>query len=249
VGKLARAIPGLLSLAGIVAVVACGGHRPGPDPVAALATSTPSPQGPRVTIVYLHGVALANCATVLSLDGIQSDDHDLWPQWTWHVEFGDGNTTTAVPSGDNTAYLHVYTHAGTMTASMSVADQTGQTDSHVTFQVATLTGTWVSSFHNTAAGRDETRVLTLVQHEDGTISGTYRHPEGNTDALSGEVCGDMSGHSAGERPVDLRASGIHFSSPPSSYFGPFGADESVTSLLLYVEGGSADKQSLTFKKQ
>lgn len=93
------------------------------------------------------------------------------------------------------------------------------------------------------------RVLTLVQNGDGTITGTYRHPEGNSDALSGEVCGDLSGHSAGERPVDLRTSGIHFSSPSSSYVGPFGADESVTSMLLYVEGGSADKQSLTFKKQ
>jgi len=183
-------------------------------------------------------------------------DDPLPTDWAWNVAFGDGTSTTTAPSAPDPKYVHTYQAAGSLVVLATIRNAAGLSSSaSLSFSVASLTGTWVSTFFNHVANRSETRRLTLVQGSNGTITGTYTHPEGNADAISGTVGATYSSPPAEGTTVvcdvDVSSTTITFTTRDagSGVNIAGGLNGGATAITLYEIGGSADKQTLTFVRQ
>jgi hypothetical protein len=214
----------------------------------AFAITAAPPSSIRIYGIYGGPMALANCDTTFDVlgGGGSTDDAQFYPLWNWGMDFGDGNTTTAAPvhrSGD-AAYTHTYALPGQYTVTVRVGDSTGHsTSGSYSVTVATITGTWSNTYFNTGTNRSETRTLTLVQGANGAITGSYTHPEGNSDPLTGTIAGD--------RLVELRNQTIQYTSSHADPYGGTvsGVNGTATAITLYEIGGSADQQTLVFTKR
>lgn len=157
--------------------------------------------------------------------------------FTYTIEYGDGAKEVmkggeGQPAGQMTA-VHTYRSSGEMAVKLTIADAQSRTaSSTAALTVRSIDGVWVNTFFNASANRSETRYLDLKQ-QGGDISGSYMHPEGNVEPLTGTV------GSGGALDLSLVSRTIAFK-------GTVNAD--VTSLTETVTGGTANGMTLTFPR-
>jgi hypothetical protein len=117
----------------------------------------------------------------------------------YRMTYGDGVTESkpAVPPFplDVNTFMHQYHASGTFNAQLLVTDSLGRQASTGLFMtVKNLTGTWGNVIKNPSSGVTESRLLQLVQTPcspcgSASLSGSYTHPEGNSESLLGVVDG------------------------------------------------------------
>jgi hypothetical protein len=95
---------------------------------------------------------------------------------------------------------------------------------------------------NPSSGESELRFLQLVQsNTGGSLSGSYIHPAGNSESLSGSIT------ATGSVNLALNTGSIIFSGSDLDGNGLNSAD--ARSLKLLVTGGSANGLTLTFTRR
>lgn len=158
---------------------------------------------------------------------------------SYAVTWGDGGT--AGPQSN--AFFgepHIYRALGSFTVTVVVRDQSGVSASFTgTVPVLDFTGRWVNTVFNPSNGRNETRFLQLTQGANKTISGSYTHPEGNSEPLTGSI--------NGLRGVNLRL----VSGTIAFYADDSGSEQLSTdgrTIVVEVAGGSANGMRLTFTR-
>lgn len=163
---------------------------------------------------------------------------------TYRLAYGDGFTDFATSPQ---VFVHVYRSAGIFSALLTVTDKEGRTAvGAASVQVKNVTGSWSNTFRNPTNSRTENRILTLNQ-AGSTISGSYTHPEGNNEALTGTL--------ADPRTISLRLTSgtIAFLTSDSLQCeftpGTRGFASDLSTFSVHVCGGSADGFVLTFTKQ
>ncbi|MDE3155885.1 MAG: PKD domain-containing protein, partial [Acidobacteriota bacterium] len=133
------------------------------------------------------------------------------------MDFGDGtssSTSSGCIPGNCQYFEHVYATAGAYSATLKVTDaQGGQATAQASVTVKDMKGTWTNTVLNPSNGRTETRTLTLSG--GASLTGTYTHPEGNTESLTGSVDQYGSVHvkldsgTISWDGVDLDGNGVH----------------------------------------
>ncbi len=161
---------------------------------------------------------------------------------TLQMNFGDGGTSS-MPDGcfptNCTFFEHTYMGAlGTYYSTLTATDTFGHVSTaQRSVTVTDLSGVWSNTILNPSNGRTETRLLTLSG--GGRLTGTYTHPEGDSEPLTGSVnqYGTVSlrltGGSMSMMGVDLDNNGI----------------TSDWAFRVVVTGGSADGLTLTFTRR
>ncbi len=157
------------------------------------------------------------------------------------IDFGDG-TMSSSPSGcfPTTCLYFEHTYSdplGGRTVVVAAIDGSRQQTATTTVGVGDLTGTWANTIVNPTNNLTETRLLVLTG--GGSLTGTYVHPAGDSEPVSGSVNSfgsvylRLSTGSIVMEGVDLDSAGIL----------------SDTTMRLYVTGGSADGMVLIFTKR
>ena len=96
---------------------------------------------------------------------------------------------------------------------------------------------WTNSVYNQHVGRSETRRL-IVNQNGLTLSGSYRHPEGNSSRITGRLLG--------ERGIELVLDGGGITFAGELNFLISGSFCCRPSMNLIIRGGSADGMTLRF---
>jgi hypothetical protein len=186
-----------------------------------------------VTMSTLTTFAIAG-ATTVRFDVLGSSD-------SLGMDFGDGTSSNAPGGCLPTTCLffeHRYsTPLGTRTAILTATQGGAQRTATAAVIVGDLTGTWSNTVLNPSNGRTETRRLVL--NGGGSFSGSYVHPEGDSEPLTGTVNSfgsvnlRLNSGTISMQGIDLDSAGVR----------------SDTSIRLTVTGGSAHGMTLTFTKQ
>jgi PKD domain len=199
----------------------------------------------RITAFVDYGTVAISDVQQVMLDARASTGEQL----QYRIDYGDGTVATAAvhPAlAKPNQFFHSYSAPGgavrSFVATLTVTDAFGRSSSATTtVSVRDVTGIWRSVFANPRSGRTETRVLTLTQTQTrGGVSGTYTHPEGDTEPLSGFVDSPRTLKVAATSQT-IRFDGIDLDGS--------GLDETLTAMTLAVTGGSADGHRLTFVRQ
>ena len=160
---------------------------------------------------------------------------------TISLDFGDGKASSSPGSCLPTTCLYFeHTYAaplGIRTAALTAIQDGTERTATATVVVGDLSGTWANTVLNPSNGRTETRRLVLSG--GSSLTGSYVHPEGNSEPLTGTVNSygsvnlRLNSGTVSMRGIDLDDAGVR----------------SDTTIKLTVTGGSADGLTLTFIKQ
>jgi hypothetical protein len=167
---------------------------------------------------------------------------------SYRLAYGDGVVDTnpmRFPT-KGTWFTHAYHALGTWGVQLTVTDAQGrQASTSALVTVKNLTGTWGNVIKNPSNGLTESRLLTLTQgavsNAYGSLTGTYTHPAGNTEPLTGTV--EDTGTI---RRLATTSGTISFS---GNTLDGEGVNPDASALKLIVKGGSADGLTLTFARQ
>jgi hypothetical protein len=158
---------------------------------------------------------------------------------TYSVSWGDGQTT-GPQSNPYFGSNHVYGSNGNYTVTLTARDQTGASASWTGLvPVIDFSGRWVNTIFNPSTNRSETRYLELTQSANRTISGTYTHPEGNSESLHGSIRGTRG------LLLQLTTGAIQFYTEDSWQEQ---LSSNGKSIAIEIIGGSADGMVLTFSR-
>jgi hypothetical protein len=166
---------------------------------------------------------------------------------SYRLDYGDGSVGTNPMTfpDKGTWFDHKYHSLGTLPAQLTVTDSQGRQASATMFvTVKSLTGTWGNVIQSPSTGLTETRLLSLVQAAASggaaMLGGSYTHPAGNSEPLTGSVESDGT-----IRSLTLNSGTISFSGNTLDGNGVRG---DASSLKVVVKGGSADGLTLTFSR-
>jgi hypothetical protein len=235
-------------LAALVAVCGCSGQNPtGPSTPATAPTATPA-AAPPIAVMTVRFPATSSYGLMVALQDISGVTFDASASkgagLTLQMAYGDGVIDSKPFSPPNELDLNTLTHqyhsSGTFNAQLVVTDSQGrQASTTALITVKSLTATWGNVIRNPSSGLTETRLLTLVQ-TGGSLSGSYTHPQGNSEPLHGAVEGEGT-----IRTLALDSRTISFS---GNTLDDNGVSPDASALKLIVKGGSADGLTLTFSR-
>lgn len=167
---------------------------------------------------------------------------------SYRIAYGDGaiDTNPLTFPDRGTTFSHVYHASGTFAVQLTVTDQQQrQAIANTSVTAMSLTGTWGNVIRNPTNGLTESRFLRLVQGSAqggyATLTGSYTHPQGNSEPLSGIV--DDSGSI---RNLALTSGTITFD---GNVLDGNGVNGDLSSFKVIATGGSANGLTLTFSRQ
>ena len=180
---MARSLPRLLIIAGLLSLAGCGRSS---SPAAPTTTPAPSPgAGPaasfKLTVDSAGSQDALTGVSEVTVDAGASTGAGL----KYLVNFGDGATASEPIA------RHVYDKAGTYRITVTLTDATGRTDTASRdLAVASPLGAWIYSAYIARTRAVEVRTLTLTAQEGSTVRGVLsRH--GETDApITGRLTTD-----------------------------------------------------------
>ena len=173
----------------------------------------------------------------LQFDVTASSASGKFDSRSYRFSYGDGvvDTTPYLPvATEKVLFQHAYRTTGSFQAQLTLTDGLGrQSTATVPILITSLTGRWANVQMNPTTGRTESRHLELAHASGGGLSGTYQHPDGSTEPLTGSAAGGT---------IDLT-----LNSRTIAFYGKAGFD--VSSFYAEITGGSANGQTLRFTRQ